>query len=68
MRWLLSGLAALGLVAVVRAEDKVMEGQPAPEVKLEAATAKGKVTIDLKDYKGKKNVVLFFYPKALTGG
>ena len=25
-------------------------------------------TISLKDYKGKKNVVLYFYPKALTPG
>ena len=24
--------------------------------------------ISLKDYKGKKNVVLYFYPKALTPG
>src|ERR1700716_3002747 len=48
--------------------DKVTEGQPAPDVTLEAATAKGSKKVNLKDYQGKKNVILFFYPKAMTSG
>jgi thioredoxin-dependent peroxiredoxin len=49
--------------------DGVKEGDPAPEVKLPAALPEGKTaTVDLKDYKGKKHVVLYFFPKALTGG
>jgi peroxiredoxin len=47
--------------------DKVAEGQPAPDFTLEAATAKDSKKVNLKELVG-KNVVLFFYPKALTGG
>jgi len=54
---------------------KVKEGQSAPDVEL-PATQVGTVlpekkdarTLRLQDLKGKKAVVLFFYPKALTGG
>ncbi|HJT75765.1 MAG TPA: hypothetical protein VJ739_01050 [Gemmataceae bacterium] len=50
------------------------EGQPAPDIN-EPATNIGTVlpdkkdakTLDLKDLRG-KNVVLYFFPKALTGG
>ena len=53
----------------------VKEGDKAPDVEL-AATEIGTVlpdkkdakTLRLSDFKGKKNVVLWFYPKALTGG
>ncbi|MCI0685599.1 MAG: redoxin domain-containing protein [Gemmataceae bacterium] len=45
------------------------EGKPAPGVELKAALPDGKTgTINLSDYKGKKHVVLYFFPKALTGG
>ena len=54
---------------------KVKEGQPAPKVELPATQIeavlpdkKGAKTLRLSDLKGKKNVVLYFYPKALTGG
>jgi peroxiredoxin Q/BCP len=71
MRWFLTGLAALGLVVGVRADakdTKVAEGQPAPDIELEAVTKTGTKKVALKDFKGKKNVVLFFYPKAMTPG
>jgi len=48
-------------------------GKPAPEFKLRAANLdsvaklKGKKEISLEDLKG-KNIVLFFYPKAMTRG
>src|SRR5438128_11321202 len=64
-------LAALaGMASAAWAgEAAVKEGDPAPEVKLPAALPGGKAgTVDLKDYKGKKHVVLYFFPKALTGG
>ena len=77
---LLKGALALALIAglagMVSAEEKKppKEGDPAPAVKLPvvqpekaSASLKGAKTLDLKDLKG-KNVVLFFYPKALTGG
>jgi peroxiredoxin Q/BCP len=40
-------------------------GDPAPDFALEAADGR---TIRLSDYRGKKNVVLFFYPKDETRG
>jgi hypothetical protein len=53
----------------------VKEGQPAPNIELPATQAglvlpdkKDAKTLHLSDLKGKKNVVLYFYPKALTGG
>jgi len=73
-------LVALAL-AVARAEDKKKEDakpevdKPAPAIDLPATSiktvlpdAKDKTTLSLKDFEGKKNVVLFFYPKALTSG
>ena len=57
----------------VRAD--VKEGQPAPNVEL-PVTQIGKIlpekkdakTLSLKDLEGKKNVVLYFFPKASTKG
>jgi hypothetical protein len=53
----------------------VKEGQKAPDVDLQATKistvlpgSKDAKTLKLSDLKGKKNVVLWFYPKALTGG
>ena len=70
-------LALAGLAAPLWAGGgtKVKEGDPAPDVALPATQAetalpgqKGAKTLHLSDLKGKKNVVLWFYPKALTGG
>jgi hypothetical protein len=54
---------------------KVKEGQPAPDVELPATQIekalpghKGAKMLHLKDLQGKKNVVLYFFPKALTAG
>lgn len=66
-------LAAAGLAAA--ADEKMPAvGEPAPDINL-PATQVGKVlpdkkdakTLDLKDLRG-KNVVLYFFPKALTRG
>ncbi len=40
-------------------------GDPAPDITLEATGGK---TISLSDFKGRKNVVLYFYPKDNTPG
>ncbi len=52
----------------------VKEGQPAPNIELPATQVekalpdkKGAKTLKLADLKG-KNVVLFFFPKAMTKG
>jgi peroxiredoxin Q/BCP len=74
-------VAALFLcVCLIRAEDKkeeaqkVEEGKPAPDITLEATQIgtvlpdkKDAKTLSLKDLKG-KNVVLYFFPKAMTPG
>lgn len=56
-------------------ESKVKVGQSAPDITLPATQAekalpdkKGTETLHLKDLQGKKNVVLYFFPKALTKG
>src|SRR5437764_6345850 len=66
---------SLALYAPAEEAPKVQEGKPAPEIELEATQIekvlpdkKDPKTLTLKDFKGKKNVVLFFYPKAMTRG
>ncbi len=78
--FLVLGLALTWAVNPAPAADddtklKVKEGDKAPEIALPATQIdkvlpdkKDAKTLDLKDLHGKKNVVLFFFPKALTGG
>jgi hypothetical protein len=74
-RVLLAGALAMLFAGVAWAADnKPAEGQPAPNIKLPATNIgtvlpdkKESKTLDLKDLRG-KNVVLYFFPKALTGG
>lgn len=54
---------------------RVREGDHAPDIQLPAAgvekalpARKGAETLRLSDLRGKKNVVLYFFPKALTRG
>jgi peroxiredoxin Q/BCP len=84
MRKFCSRLAAVAVLAAAfaglssAADDdgttlKVKEGQKLPDVELTATQADkalpgAKDRISLKDLQGKKNVVLFFYPKAMTSG
>jgi peroxiredoxin Q/BCP len=71
----LAGLLALGSTALADKEaGKVEVGKPAPDFTLPATQAdkvlpdkKDARTISLRDLQG-KNVVLFFYPKAMTPG
>lgn len=74
----LAWTSAGGPVSVAAAGDdasKVAEGKPAPEVNLPATQVglvlpeqKNARTLHLSDLKGKKNVVLYFFPKAMTRG
>ena len=66
---------AVGPAAADEGNAKVKVGQPAPDVNLPATQCdkalpdkKGAETLHLKDLQGKKNVVLYFFPKALTRG
>lgn len=83
MRHFWTGAALLVLLsAAASADDKndgtklrVKEGQQAPDVELPAVQVekalpdqKDAKTLKLKDLQGKKNVVLYFFPKAMTPG
>jgi peroxiredoxin Q/BCP len=72
---LLSAVFGFLTGAVHAADAPPKEGSPAPDINLPATQiekalpdAKGAKTLKLNDLKGKKNVVLFFYPKAMTRG
>ena len=76
-RFLLGAVLVLGAgPALARDDDKKVEvGKPAPAVELPATQIdkvlpdkKDAKTLNLKDFQGKKNVVLFFFPKAMTRG
>ena len=56
---------ALALLLPAEGEGKLKVGDEAPAFALPASTGK---TITLAEFKGKKKVVLAFYPKAFTGG
>ncbi len=72
------GLAAVLFAARSEARDdakKLEEGKPAPNIDLPATQVekvlpdkKEAKSLSLKDLQGKKNVILFFYPKAMTPG
>jgi peroxiredoxin Q/BCP len=60
--------AVIPLVLLLAAADPAMRlgvGDVAPDFSLPASNGK---TVKLSDYKGKKKVVLAFFPKAFTGG
>ena len=68
-------VACMAFVGFASAADKVPQvGDAPPDIPLQATQidkvlpdSKAK-TISLKDFKGKKNVVLFYFPKAMTPG
>ena len=74
--WLLAAFVSAGLVypaigeEVNAEEEKVLRvGDTAPDVKLVTVDADGKTKpVELKSFRGKKNVLLAFYPKAFTPG
>ena len=59
--------AMLSLVLLLAAADplRLGTGEVAPDFSLSASNGK---TVKLADYRGKKTVVLAFFPKAFTGG
>jgi peroxiredoxin Q/BCP len=64
---------AVALFAAAATAAPPKEGSSAPDINLPATQAEkvlpdAKGTLKLSDLKGKKNVVLYFYPKAMTSG
>ena len=62
---LLGGGYLLALAATAGADGELKVGDLAPEFKLPGTDGK---TYKLSDFKGKKAVVIAWYPKAKTGG
>jgi len=56
---------ALGFAAPTRADAELKVGDKAPEFSMKGSDGK---TYQLSDFKGKKAVVLAWFPKAFTGG
>ena len=66
MRTTITGLTLLLLAAAaVAAAEPLMVGDTAPDFTLLDQDGK---SVRLKDFRGKRNVVLAFFPKAFTGG
>ena len=66
-RWLISlaaGLLLAGAALPARAGE-LKVGDPAPDFELKGTDGK---TYKLSDFRGKKMVVIAWYPKAFTGG
>jgi thioredoxin-dependent peroxiredoxin len=72
MRYVLCALLLCAIPVFAQETPTLKVGDPAPAIELPATladtVAKGKKTIALADLKGKKNVVLFFFPRAMTKG
>ena len=71
----LAAVAILSLLGMSPAlADPPKEGDMAPDVRVKATQIKlvlpdsKEDTLSLADFKGKKKVVLFYFPKALTKG
>ncbi len=67
MRMLLfmSLMMALAPMMVLGADGKLKVGDPAPDFELKGSDGK---VYRLSDFKGKKGVVIAWFPKAFTGG
>ncbi len=65
--WILSAIAGLAIVflAPLSAQAELKVGDQAPEFTMKGSDGK---TYSLADFKGKKAVVLAWFPKAFTGG
>ena len=54
--------------AMLVQDDRIVKTGPSDEIEKALPDHKDARTLHLKDLEGKKNVVLYFFPKALTGG
>jgi peroxiredoxin Q/BCP len=63
--FLAAALLVLGISAIAQTSQGLKVGDKAPDFK---AIADDGSTWKMKDYSGKKNIVVYFYPAAMTGG
>jgi len=65
MKTIISALMAVAVATVVGIAEPLKVGDAAPDFELKGSDGK---TYKLSDYKGKKPVVIAWFPKAFTGG
>lgn len=65
MKYCIALVAILAFAHITRGADELQPGDTAPDFSLEGSDGK---TYKLADFKGKKAVVVAWYPKAFTGG
>jgi peroxiredoxin Q/BCP len=63
--WAVATLFGLGITMAAVAAEELKVGDKAPDFTLKASDGK---TYSLADFKGKKGVVIAWFPKAFTGG
>ena len=66
--WVCIFAVVLGAVTTYSAMVDDWEDVPATKIETILPDKKDAKTLKLADFKGKKHVVLYFFPKALTGG
>jgi thioredoxin-dependent peroxiredoxin len=73
-RYFAAALMSLIALTTVARSDAPKEGDSAPDLRVKATQVKKVLpdsttdTLSIKDFQGKKHVVLFYFPKALTKG
>ena len=65
LRWFTTALSLLGLCAPMTMGAPLKKGDKAPDFTMTGSDGK---EYSLKDFVGKKDVVIAWYPKAFTGG
>jgi peroxiredoxin len=61
-------LAATALAQTAPPKTPFKVGDTAPDFTFSAGAASNRVAVKLSDFRGKKNVIVAFFPAAFTGG
>lgn len=64
----LMALATSALAQTSPPKTSLKVGDEAPEFSVAANNTSNRVAVKLSDFRGKKNVILAFFPAAFTGG
>lgn len=66
--WAVSSLLPVWAQPVTPPKTHLKVGDDAPDFTITGKNSSAKADVHLADYRGKKNVVLAFFPAAFTGG
>jgi peroxiredoxin len=64
----LAALATSALAQTAPPKTSLKVGDEAPDFSVAANSTSNRVAVKLSDFRGKKNVIMAFFPAALTGG